>query len=860
MQPPRLPEKIIQWLCRQTLAEEILGDLYEQFQDKETQKGKLVAQAHYWLNTIKFINGRTLKGHHKLNRNAMLSNYIIIAFRNLTKQKTYSAINIGGLAIGIACSILLGLYIHSELSFDHFHENAGLIVKANMEYDMGDGIDGVVRLTPTALLPAMQETIPEVETGVRIYYPAIFKPVLVSFGSRAFQEKGFCYADEGFFKMFSFDLIEGNKNAVLSEPNNIVLSESSKIKYFGDDPAVGQTLVVDGKSFQVTGVMKDIPANSSIQCDFVASFSSYWQKEPIWFSANFLTFIELNRPIEGKILSAKIQAELQKLGVSVPEDNRYFGFKFIPLLEMHLYSEVDEGGDINMIYVFGSIALLILLIAIINYANLATARSFYRAKEVALRKSLGAVKSNIIFQLLGESFVTSFLAIIIALLLVFWMLPIFKIVSGSAILPDALFQLPVIWSLILMYIVISLSAGIYPALKMSKFNPVDIIKGRYHSTSEGSILRKSLIVVQFFISLTLIIATIIIYKQLSFINDKPLGYNKDNILVIPVTNAILEKEIEFKNIALQNALIKSISIIGETPPNIQGGYSVELPGGKSLGVVAVAIDDSYIQTVQIKLIAGRSINRQDLTRTREEKKYSFMANQSAVKLLGWQPSEAVGQTINLNGRTGIIQGVVSDFHFRALYEEVAPLILFSEQTWAYNYVMISIDDADIPAAVAAVEQSWRTIDAETPLSFNFLEQEFADLHINADRSSKLLTSFAGLAILIASLGLLGIVSFSMAQRSKEIGVRKVLGASVFNVLVLANKEFLMLILVAFLLAIPFTYWFMNQWLVSFAYHVDIGWWPMGLGLILTMFVAVCTISFESLKAALVNPADTLRSE
>jgi putative ABC transport system permease protein len=411
-----------------------------------------------------------------------------------------------------------------------------------------------------------------------------------------------------------------------------------------------------------------------------------------------------------------------------------------------------------------------------------------------------------------------------------------------------------------MYFFVSIIAGIYPAMKMSNFNPVDILKGKYQGTGEGVILRKSLIVVQFFISLSLIIATIVIYKQLNFINNKELGYNKESIMVIPVSKTILSKSEEFKNLILQNKDIISASIVGETPPNIQGGYSIDLPEDKSVSVVAVAIDESFIETSEMTLIAGRTISLADLKRTREAKDYSFIINESASLMLGWEPEEAVGQKLKMNGREGQVQGVVRDFHFRALYEDVSPLVLFTEQSWAYNYIMVSINGKNVSNAIDVIEQEWKAIDESSPFSFNFLDEEFNNLHVNASRSGKLILAFSVFAILIASLGLFGIVSFSMVQRAKEIGVRKVLGASVTSVLLLANKEFLMLIMIAFILAIPVTYWALDRWLSSFAYHVDIGAMPIVLGLFLTLLIAIFTISFESVKAALVNPANTLRNE
>ena len=412
----------------------------------------------------------------------------------------------------------------------------------------------------------------------------------------------------------------------------------------------------------------------------------------------------------------------------------------------------------------------------------------------------------------------------------------------------------------LLYFTISVLAGIYPAAKMASFKPVDILKGQYKGSGQGIILRKLLIGVQFVISISLIIATIVIYKQLTFINNKDLGYNKENVVAIPVSNAITEKELAFKNLVEQERNVIKVAIAGETPANIGGGYSITTDDGNNLGVVAAAIDEAFIETTKLTLVAGSNITRNDLERTWESKEYAFIVNESTVKMLGLPLEEAINLKITLNGRKGAIKGVVKDFHFRALYEEVSPLVLFTENKRTYNYALVRINGENIPETIQAIGTAWETIDPATPFSYSFLDEEFNELHVNATRSGKLITTFSILAILLASLGLFGIVSFSMVQRAKEIGVRKVLGASTYSVLLLANKEFLLLIMVSFVIAAPVTWWAMNNWLNSFAYHVEVGFWPIILGLLFTLIIAVVTISAESLKAALLNPSDVLRIE
>jgi putative ABC transport system permease protein len=860
MRPPGIIEWLLVRLCQHRYLEEILGDLREQYEINIVEKGRRKANRIYIINGLKFINLRTLKNSFIKTNNAMLKNYIIIAIRNLFREKLYSGINIGGLAIGIACSVLLGLYVYTELSFDKFHENAERIVVAHLEYDMGNGAKGTAPVTPTALLPTMSRLMPEVNRGARIFYPSMFKPLVVAKDKQAFQEKDFCYADSTFFKIFTFDFIEGQRETALADLSSLVITEKTREKYFGDEQALGETLTIDGDEFVISGVIRNVPATSSIKFDLLAPFSAYWKRDPIWGSANYLTVLELNKPVESEILSSKIQTELIRLGISDPENGRNVGIGFTPLLDIHLYSEVFEGGDINNLYVFGSIALLILLIAIINYANLATARSFYRAKEVGLRKSLGAYRSSVLNQIIGESFVTSMIAMIIALLLVYFLLPVFGSVTGSVLTFNDLLKVELLLSILVLYIFISVLSGIYPAIKMAAFQPVDILKGQYKGSGEGIVLRKVLISIQFVISISLIIATVVIYNQLTFIQNKDLGYNKENTVVVPVSIPILEQEAQFKNLVQRNSNVIVASIVGETPPNIQGGYTVTTDGENSLGVVAAAIDESFIETARLTLVAGSNISENDLQRTRELKEYSFILNEAAVKHLGFTADQAINAEIVLNGRKGKIKGVVRNFHFRALYEEVAPLVLFTETKRAYNYTLIRINGENIAETIQNIGTAWETIDPASPFSYSFLDQEFNELHVNATRSGELITTFSILAVLIASLGLFGIVSFSMVQRAKEIGVRKVLGASTFSVLMLANKEFLILILVSFLVSAPVAYWAMNSWLNGFAYHVEIGILPVVLGLVFTLLIALLTISAESLKAALLNPADVLRRE
>ena len=542
MKPPAIIEWLLVRLCRPELIEEILGDLHEQYELNREKYSNRKANRLYILGGLRFINLRTIKNSIIKTNNAMLKNYFIIAIRNLYRQKLYSIINIGGLAIGIACSVLLGLYVYTELSFDKFNENAERIVVAHLEYDMGNGERGYAPVTPTALLPTMTRIMPEVKRGARIYYPSMFKPYVVAKDKRAFQEKDFCFADSTFFSIFSFEFIKGEAATALVEPSGLVITETMKQKYFGDAEAFGESLLVDGKEYVVTGIVKDVPANSSIKFDMVAPFSAYWKRDPIWGSANYLTVFELNKIVSPEILSSKIQTELISMGISDPQNGRYAGIGFMPLLDVHLYSDVFEGGDINNLYVFGSIALLILFIAVINYANLATARSFYRAKEVGLRKSLGAYRGSVLAQIIGESFVTSLLAMILAILIVYFMLPVFVSVTGSALVFTDLVKPELILSIVLMYFFISILSGVYPAAKMASFKPVDILKGQYKGSSDGKVLRKLLISIQFVISISLIIATVVIYNQLNFINNKDLGYAKENIVVVPVSDLVMDKE------------------------------------------------------------------------------------------------------------------------------------------------------------------------------------------------------------------------------------------------------------------------------------------------------------------------------
>ncbi|HNP95664.1 MAG TPA: ABC transporter permease [Cyclobacteriaceae bacterium] len=798
----------------------------------------------------------------------MIKNYFLTTLRNLQKHFSYSLINIFGLGLGIAISLLLALWIRHEISFDRFHTNADRIFRVSMNMSYG-GRSAQMSVSPTALLPALQKNFPEVETGVRIYNPASFNPYIVKKGDNFFQEGKFYFADSTFFDVFSYRLLKGNPKTVLTQPRSVVLTERMAKKYFGDDDPLGQTLLVNGQNdYTVTGIVQDAGNNSYLQFDFIGSFSSLRQahEDGVWWSANYLTYVLLTPGANLASLEEKTNA-LSKAAIgnqlSGPDD--YVKYQWTKVPDIHLYStaqnEMETVGSIQYVYLFSGIALIILVIACINYVNLATARASYRAKEVGVRKVVGASKKQLMSQFIGESVVITFFALILAFLLVQLMLPLFNDLTSKTFSHTAFFEPVFLFGILITATFIAIVSGAYPALAITAFKPVSILKGNFRTSSKGIWLRKSLVVFQFCVTLVLTISTIAILKQLSFIQNKNLGYDRENAIVIPLDRKTQDVYSALKTEFIRTGKVVSIGRATESPVEIQGGYSLEVQDSSdpSLSVVAVSADDGFVSSLGMEVVAGRDFNENDIERFLADTTYAFLVNESVLKSLFLNAEEAVGKKVTLNGRHGEIVGVLKDFHFASLHMPIGPLVIFSGAD-EYNFAIAKLVPGSISETLEQLKAVSNTVVPHRPFTYEFLDQQFDALYRSEQRMSKLFGVFATLAIVIACLGLLGLVSFSATQKTKEIGIRKVMGASAANIILLITNEYTRLIVIAIFIAVPLSIYGIDTLLSSFAYKTEIGI-PLFVGAVFgCILIAFLTASYQAIKAAMINPTETLRNE
>jgi len=800
----------------------------------------------------------------------MLRNYFKIAFRNLWRNKTFSLINILGLAVGLASCLLLFMYISHELSYDDFQQKADRIVRVTMEYSIDGHVDKTV-VTGTKVAPEFGRHFPEVESGVRFDS----RPAVVRYENRQFSEKRVVYADSAFFTLFSFKLLKGNPQKALAGPNVIVLSASTANKYFGTSDPVGKTLRINAgggdKDYTVTGVVEDAPFNSQIKYDLLASFTTLSaSKQEQWWSANYATYLLLRNPEAIATLQAKIPGFMKtQFGKAEMTGGNYLTYNLEPLRRVHLYSPVEggfePGGDLTYLYIFGSIAVLILVIACVNYVNLATSRAVERAQEVGVRKVMGAQPGQLFGQFMGESVLVTFTALLLSLLLCYLTLPLFNTLSdrhftfGSWLQPTNLFILVGIGLLV------SFVAGGYPALVLVRFQPVRVLKGQLKTAGAGQ-FRRTLIVFQFAVTAFLIISTLVIRNQLAYIQTKKLGYNKDHVLVLPADQQVNEKIRALKSEFRQNADVQQVALAYESPAHIGGGYSMrrmDKPENQNKMVTAIPVDEDFAKTVGLHIIAGSDLNATDMQRLSDKSADSlnrnrFILNESAVKTLGLSPQAAIGQRLELNGRLGEIKAVVADFHFASMKQAIGPLVIFPEP-WG-NVVLVKLSGSRLPNTLRDLETKWRTIVPSRPFEYEFLDEEFNKLYSGETRTGRIFTVFASLSIFLACLGLFGLSAYTTAQRTKEIGVRKVLGASVPDIMLLLSKDFLKLVLVAIVLASPIAGYAMNRWLQDFVYRIRLEWWVFVAAGLLAVVIAFLTVSFQSIKAALRNPVKSLRSE
>jgi putative ABC transport system permease protein len=793
----------------------------------------------------------------------MFRNYLKIAFRHLQKNKLYSLVNIGGLAIGIAGCLLIGMYIWSELSYDKFHRNADRIARVTWEYNFGDAVNKVAS-TGTKVGPDLQRTFPEVESYVRtMKYPRV-----VGYQDKIFEEKNFVYADSAFFSIFSFQLLQGDANTALDAPEKLVLTESTARKYFGAENPIGKPVKAGTKELVVTAVAADAPENSQIKFDLIASFKTLnASKTEKWTEANYITYLLLKDGKQLKPLEAKIDTYSRKVAKTEmqAEGSNYMTFHLEPFLSVHLYSALDglePNNNILYIYIMAAVALLMLLIACVNYTNLAVAQSAGRSAEIGMRKVMGAGRGQVFNQFIAESFVLIIVSVIIAVCLAVLLLPQFNEISGKQ-LSVSMFSNPyAIVILVLLSGLLALSAGFYPAMILSRSRIINVLKSGFSFTGSGG-LRKTLISVQFVISIFLLASTIVILQQLSYIRNKDLGFSKEQVVMLPVDAKVSEQYDDFKTALLQQPGVASVAGAYESPVDIGWGDGLTKGAtGASITVNALPVDEDFTNTLQLKFIAGSGFNKTDVlqfdtSNNGQNIRYSFVLNEAAVKALGWTPEEAIGKTV-VKGREGIIKGVVKDFHFRSFHESISPLAIFLDKRLVQTmFVKVS---GSTPAVLKNMEATWKQRFQHRPFDYQFLDEDFNSLYKTEARTAAVFTSFSSLAILLACLGLFALTAYTMVKRTKEIGIRKVLGATVTSILLLVSKDFLKLVIISLIIAIPLAFLAVNKWLQEFVYRVEVKWWVFALAGIVAMLVAILAISLQAFRTARANPSKSLRTE
>lgn len=792
----------------------------------------------------------------------MIGNYLLIAIRNLRKHLSYSVINIAGLGLGLATCILLSLWIRHELSFDKFHSKLDRTYRTGLEYSFG-GQTAATTVSPTIVLPTLQKEFGEVETGVRLMRSG---EAIIRKGETVFEEDKFYYADSTFFDVFDFKLISGDPKTALRGKYNLVLTKSMAQKYFGSADPIGQTLNVNNRiEFVVTGVAEDVPSNSMIRFNFIGSFPTL-DAELQWWSANYQTYVVLTPQADVKAVEEKFNQVVKKaLGGELSGPGDYVKYNFNPMKDIYLRSDLEEPeitGSIDYVYIFSAIAILILVIACINYVNLATAKAADRAKEVGVRKVVGALRRQLIIQFIGESVVITVVAFILGLFLTSAGLPLFNSLTGKTFSQMDVFSPGFLLITLLILSAIALASGLYPALVITGFRPVNILKGNFRTSGRGVWLRKSLVVFQFTVSIVLVIGTIVIMKQVGYIQNKKLGYEKENVIMMTLDRKTKPVFEQIKTELIRKGHITEVGRSGESPVHIAGGYSVQIPGGSERGMIitAMPIDQGFIPVTGIEIVSGRNVNESDMEIYTKDTTNAFILNKVAIAELGLDIDKAIGTRLEMNGRKGPIIGVMNDFHFASMHEKIKPLMFFIEPDQYSNY-FVKITAGNTQAALQDLKEVSQTLAAHRPFDYEFLDQNFAALYNNEQRMGTVCSAFATLAIIIACLGLLGLVAFAAAQKTKEIGIRKVMGASAPGIVMLITKDFATLILAAIVLGIPLSYYLMEQyWLTNFEYRTTIGVWPFVVAGVGCLLVAFVTAGYQAIKASMINPAHTLRNE
>jgi putative ABC transport system permease protein len=878
--PPRLAHKILVSLLRADLEEEVAGDLQEKFETTANEKSIFRAKANYWYQVLHYMRPFAIRQAKTdiPNQYDMLQNYLIIGWRNLSKQKMYSAIKIGGFALGVAACFLIALFIRDEVSYDRHYTNTNRIFRVIRSGDYGEGLERSVWCEAPFARTAKAE-FPEIERIGRLNASELFgagsneirRPDQVE----NYYENGFAYADQELLNILEVPMVYGSREHALAEPNTIVLSKSKAHKYFPNEDPTGKLLILnndESRPLKIGGVMQDFPSTSHLQFSFLITLTEreFWEGEQdLFWATNYPTYMLLREGTDPKALANKMRSMIEKYQVPAWKQRGMVDAKKIaaalqfelqPVSDIHLKSQgiydIAPRGDIRYVWLFGGIAIFILIIAVINFVNLSTAKSANRAKEVGMRKVVGSLRGNLVRQFLTESLLFCLMAFVTGVLLTIVFLPYFNELAGKTIhFPWHEWRLvPII--LVALFIV-ALLAGLYPSLYLSSFQPIQVLKGTLSKGSRGSAIRSLLVVFQFTTSIILVVCTIVIYRQMNFILNTKVGFDKEQVLLIHGTNSIGAQAQTFKDEILQLPEVESVSRADYLP--IEGtkrngnGFWKE---GEVQTAPAVygqfwLVDYDYTKTMGMRIVQGRDFN---INIASDDQAVIINERLSQDLFQG----DAIGKRITNSRDVKTIIGVVENFHFETMKEEIGPLCMSIGYT--SNITSVKVKTADMEGFIRSVESVWKKFAPNQPIRYTFLDDSFAKMYDDVQRMGRIFSAFALLAIIVACLGLFALSAFMVEQRGKEISIRLVLGASVKSIFRLLTQDFVKMVMISCLIAAPLGWFLMKKWLEDFKYKTEITWEVFLISAGLGFAIALVTVSFQAFKAALISPATRLRSE
>ena len=798
----------------------------------------------------------------------MFRNFLKLTVRHLLRQKGFTFINILGLTVGLTSCILIGLFIADELSFDSFHTKADRIVRVTMDYGRSSSTSQAA-VTGTRVGPQFKRTFPAVEEFTRI----ILSSAVIGDGANHFRENKYLYADSSFLSMFSFPILKGDPNS-LRDPSNILLTASAAKKYFGSADVIGKTLRVnDAKDYTVSAILRDPPRNSQIQFNMIVSFANMdASKTEEWWTANYITYLLLRKDIAPAQLEKQLNAYMQTPEVRQQarlDGSDYLHYHLEPLKSVHLYSSLpgfEPNGNITYIYVLLLIAILILAIACFNYTNLAIAQASNRTGEIGIRKVLGALTSQLFRQFTGESLFVTFIALILSILISTGLLSNFNDLTGKHFETADILSLPVLIAILIAGILIGFLAGAYPALVLSGTKLINILRSGFRITGGQAGLRRTLIVLQFVISLFLIITTVVILQQMSYIRNKDLGLDRDHVIVMPIDWRIHNSYAPLKAAVSQLPGVVNVSGSYNLPISVGWGDGLSAitdHGPVSFTINAIPADLNYIATMNMQLLAGTDFTNADLPANTTggdttKPAYRYILNETAVKKLGWTPEQAIGKIVS-RGEPGIVKGVVRDFNFASMHQPIGALMLFCDSGYVH-YMLIRARGQGLPQTIAQLQTTWKTYVPSRPFDYHFLDEDYNSLYTTEQRTATIFSVFSSLAIILACLGLFGLAAITTVQRTKEIGIRKVLGADLLNICLLISNSFLKLVLIALIIASPLAWLAAGKWLDGFAYRINIRVWVFALAGLAVILLAFVTVSYHAIRAATMNPAKSLKTE